>query len=151
MTFVFPSYFSLSLASAYHCILGRTIKSNYRVVMRFLGDLDSNDLRLSSSAVIHHEYRAACKEMTIFNQHIRIFWRSLSCDLMVARGYQAFIEMEDQFYDIVWFRDNITELAQNKYRRLLSVKANRVYIDSVQIIFYKHLSSDAMSEILSYL
>lgn len=61
------------------------------------------------------------------------------------------MEMEDQFYDIVWFCDNVTELARNKYWRILFEKANRVYIDNVRIIFYKHLISDAMSEIVSYL
>ena len=151
MAFQFPSYFSLSLGSTYHCILGRTIDSNYTVVTRFLANLDSDALRLTSSAAIHHEYRAACKEMFIFRQHIRTFWRNLSRDLIIARGFQASMDMEDQFYDIVWFCDHITELARNKYWRILFQKANKVYIDSVRIIFYKHLISDAMSEILSYL
>lgn len=151
MLFEFPSYFFLSFATAYHYILGRTITSNYTVIVRFLCNLTSDTLCLTSSAAIHNEFRAVCKETTIFTEHIHMFWRNLSRDLVIARGYEAFMDMEDQFYDIVWFRDHVAELAQKKYCRLLSEKANRVYVEHVQIIFYKHINRDAMSTIVSYL
>ena len=160
MKYVFPAYFTSTFASLYTITVGRTLVSEYRGLNGFI---ERDDERFRSSTDIKNEYIAVHMDMLIYRNHMRTLWRNLAyVDRSnfsdydnhmrhVIRDFEDYVDLEDQYHDLMWFYDFMTRLMQHKYNRILSEKAKRVSINNIIIIFHRHLCNDTLSEIMSYL